>query len=661
MRARPLLIGIGVTVVTLAGIVVFAMSRVDPADYVPVIAAKIKAQTGRELAVDGKIGYTISLVPTVSVEAVRFQNAPWGTRPDMLTVKRVEVAIALLPLLSGKVDVRGLTLIEPDVLLETDAKGKGNWEFDPADAKPNPAEAERKSQGIDIRQTHLENGLVTYKSARDKKERKLEIASLNVKDSGNRMQIELDARLNAEALQVQATVERDVSPIKLEIHAKSAGMTLAAKTAPAEAGAKKESRTSGQFDLEVRDWNTVARLAGSDPVALPGLKASGTLRSTGDAWIVDGLKANLGKSNFTGTIRVGTGKPEAVLDIKLESSFVDLAELQGPPKKAPRKDGRVFSNEPLPIESLKAFNGKIEARIARLALKDGKAVDGVEFQAIADRGRINADPVRLRIEGRELGIRANLDASSGKTLAADVGIDGTGISLGALGALLNLSGTPEGSPTDINIRFAGRGNSMRTLMADANADVRIVVGPGRLQNRAINWGADVTELLNALNPARASEPYTELKCAVVRLPIRQGVARIDNSIAAETAKVNVIAAGVIDLRNEALDLGFRTKAATGLGIGLGGLASLARLRGSLADPKVELDMSGTAQAAAQLGLAAATGGLSLLAGGLLSERVPDRPCQVALTGATRAQDGPRQEQPGIVDSVVGGIKKLFGR
>ncbi len=46
---------------------------------------------------------------------------------------------------------------------------------------------------------------------------------------------------------------------------------------------------------------------------------------------------------------------------------------------------------------------------------------------------------------------------------------------------------------------------------------------------------------------------------------------------------------------------------------------------------------------------------------LLSERVPDRPCQVALTGAARAQDSPRQEQPGVVDSVVDGIKKLFGR
>jgi hypothetical protein len=180
-------------------------------------------------------------------------------------------------------------------------------------------------------------------------------------------------------------------------------------------------------------------------------------------------------------------------------------------------------------------------------------------------------------------------------------------------------------------------------------------------HRAIDFGADITELLNALNPARTSDPYTELKCAVIRLPIRQGVARAENSIAAETSKVSVIGGGTIDLRSETLDLGFRPKATTGLGVGLGGLASLGRVRGTLAEPKVAIDAAVAATAATQLGLAAATGGLSLLAGKLLTESVPDQPCQAALTGVVRPQQAEAQEKPGIVDSVVGGFKRLFGR
>ncbi len=94
---------------------------------------------------------------------------------------------------------------------------------------------------------------------------------------------------------------------------------------------------------------------------------------------------------------------------------------------------------------------------------------------------------------------------------------------------------------------------------------------------------------------------------------------------------------------------------------MGGLASLGRLRGSLAHPKVALDMGGAAKAATQLGLAAATGGLSLLAGGLLSDSVPDHACQAALTDVTRSRPSKPQAEPSIVEEVIGNVKKLFGR
>jgi len=227
--------------------------------------------------------------------------------------------------------------------------------------------------------------------------------------------------------------------------------------------------------------------------------------------------------------------------------------------------------------------------------------------------------------------------------------------------MLNVSGAPEGGPTDLSIRLSGAGNSVRSLIAGANGDVRISIGPGRMKTQAITYGADVTELLNAINPARKADPYTELKCAVIRLPIRQGVARIDNGIAAETSKVHVIGGGVIDFRNETLDLGFRPKAVTGLGVGLGGLASLGRLRGSLSDPQVEIDAAGAATAAANVGMAIMSGGLSLLGTSLITDSVPDHPCQAALTGVVRQQKAEAKEKPGIIDSVVGGLKRLFGQ
>ena len=47
----------------------------------------------------------------------------------MLTVKRVEAEVALLPLLQRRFELVRLNLVEPVIALETDAHGKGNWEF----------------------------------------------------------------------------------------------------------------------------------------------------------------------------------------------------------------------------------------------------------------------------------------------------------------------------------------------------------------------------------------------------------------------------------------------------------------------------------------------------------------------------------------------------
>ena len=661
---RKVLIGIGAALAVLTGVSIFALSRLDPNDYVDLIDLSVQQATGRELKIEGKVGYSLSLRPTVAAEGIRFQNAPWGSRPDMATVKRVEIQIALLPLLSGNVEIRGLTLIEPDVLLEVGRDGAKNWEFKPKDEK-KPAPATASTQQIDVRKAHIENGLVTYREIKAKRETRVALDHIALSASGNEMELKGTAQFNAVPVEIDVAIDHGG---RLGV----AGATGKARIALGAPGVKLTGNGAVpigvgmdgldlKVDTEVVDWSTVAKLTQDAPMKLPVLNAQAFARAKADAVLIDELKATLGKSSATGRLRIGMGD-RSDLEAQLDSPFVDLVELQGPAQPSkPSPDGRIFSAEPFELEGVRKLNGKADLRIAKLALRDGKTLNGVNAQASFNRGKVIADPVRILIDGRELRVRLNADASSGKAVALNVSIDGQGIPIGALTAMFNVSGAPEGGPTDLAIRLAGAGNSVRSLMAGASGDVRISIGPGRIKTQAINYGADVTELLNAINPARKTDPYTELKCAVIRLPIKQGVARIDNGIAAETSKVHVIGGGVIDFRNETLDLGFRPKAVTGLGVGLGGLASLGRLRGSLSEPKVEIDAAGAATAAANVGAAIVSGGLSLLAGSLVTDSVPDQPCQAALTGVVRSQKAETKEKPGIIDSVVGGFKKLFGQ
>jgi uncharacterized protein involved in outer membrane biogenesis len=412
------------------------------------------------------------------------------------------------------------------------------------------------------------------------------------------------------------------------------------------------------FSAEVSDWRGLGKLLGTELRQRPPLKAKGVLRRDARAAALEDLEATVGKSAFTGHIRLLAAESGQVLDARIDSPFLHLAELMGPSTPKQHKDGRVFSAEPLALGWLPTLRGQVDARIVRLALRDGKEIEAVQVGARFDGGRVTLEPALMHLEGKPLKMSARADASSGKALKLDLAIDGNGIPLGSLGALLDITGTPGGSPTDLDIRLRAEGDSVRALMASANGDVRVVVGSGRVRNRVLDLGADVSELLKAMNPAYAADTYTELKCAVIRLPVRQGVARAQNSIGLESAKVHIIGAGTIDFRRETLDLGFRTKAATGLGVGLGTLAELGRLRGSFTHPKVEVDVGEAAETAAHVGLAAITGGLSLIASGLLANRVPDHPCQVALTGAA-SQPTATQKAPTVVDDVIESVKRLF--
>ena len=125
---RKLLRFVVVVVLLLAG-ALYALTFVDLGRFAPQIEAAAKDATGRTLKIEGGIHIGYSLVPTVVAEKISFGNADWGTRPQMLTADSLSLQLALLPLLSGNVDLREVALSGADIYLETDRRGRGNWEF----------------------------------------------------------------------------------------------------------------------------------------------------------------------------------------------------------------------------------------------------------------------------------------------------------------------------------------------------------------------------------------------------------------------------------------------------------------------------------------------------------------------------------------------------
>ena len=109
------------------GVVLLSVQDVDKfKDY---IARKVSEKTGRELTIEGNLDLSISFSPSIMADNVTFENAAWGSRPEMLKLGHVEAKVALFPMLGGNIEIERLILEDMDMLVETNEAGVGNWVF----------------------------------------------------------------------------------------------------------------------------------------------------------------------------------------------------------------------------------------------------------------------------------------------------------------------------------------------------------------------------------------------------------------------------------------------------------------------------------------------------------------------------------------------------
>ena len=78
----------------------------------------VSKHTGREFVIEGPFELEVFPVIKVLAERVRFANAAWGSKPQMVEVGHLSAEVRFWSLISGPVDIRAFELKDVDVLLE---------------------------------------------------------------------------------------------------------------------------------------------------------------------------------------------------------------------------------------------------------------------------------------------------------------------------------------------------------------------------------------------------------------------------------------------------------------------------------------------------------------------------------------------------------------
>ncbi len=712
---KALKIAAGVVAVLIIGVVIVLLT-VDVSQYKGIIQDQAKAATGRDVTI-GDIKLSLSLAPAIVVSDVKVANAAWGSRPNMLTLKSLEAHTQLIPLLFGTIKLSGLKLVDPDVSLETDSKGKGNWEFDtPAapDSKSGSSAPPLTVSGISVQGLKLiyrdgktkATGTAIAKSADvdiDGPLEDLNIPSIVFNDlSTSYSQGALLGQGSAGRLTVSATgsltdlnftrlaasdvrgtfkdstssyegslgslavegVARKVSgkqssldPLaalkalnvtsfaleKAEVSSRTGETTTTAAIGKIAMEAQGQIREFGITSVAVSDSKfTMSGAQGSSSapfeaeISRLGLDKDGKLELTGKVSGQD-LKASgtfapiaalakmdrgfPAKLNFEGmglkastdlTVTVAQKRASAKGAITIpELDLSAFAKRAGGAGSAPA-DERLFSDEPLPWDSLAGNDANVAISIGKLTLPNGLVLTNVVLPVNLAGGKLALNAATFAVAGGSVTSDVALNAAD-KSVALKA--EAKGLSAETLAKEMKKGDLITQGPLDVNLNIHGAGNTPHAVAATLSGSFIAGMGESKIRSGALNIvGADIImQVLGALNPVGNKDPYTVARCGVVNLQIAGGIGTTTNGIALVTDKMQLTSSGTINFGTERVDLNFRPRATGGVGVGLGVLAQSVKVSGPLASPGIGIDKAGAAKTLGTLGAAFATGGLSAVA------------------------------------------------
>ncbi|MDH3279960.1 MAG: AsmA family protein [Gammaproteobacteria bacterium] len=199
------------SLIVVAALVVAAVAIVSAMDfgaYKSYAEEAVQKATGRKFVIDGPVKLKLLPAPSLVAEKVRFANAPWGSRSEMATVDRVEARVALFPLVSGKVVVKRLVLDTPDILIEIDKAGRGNWLMGAAQSAPQPTPSTFAIPVLD--NVTVMNGRVTWRDGQTGVSDTITIGKLTIKGAGTgaALDVALAARVRDQGFALSGRVAR---------------------------------------------------------------------------------------------------------------------------------------------------------------------------------------------------------------------------------------------------------------------------------------------------------------------------------------------------------------------------------------------------------------------------------------------------------------------
>ena len=641
MRIKTILIALLILLVVLPGGAIVYVMSIDYNQYKGLIASEVERATGRKLTIDGKVALALSLTPTLTIKDLSLANLPGGSRPEMIMLKRLEVQMQLLPLLSRQVKIDLIVLRGADILLETNKTGQGNWVFSHAETGSAGQAAGMGAPPAlpEISLVKIRDSSVSYREGDSGITRSLRIDKLDAATEGGRIDLDLAAMIGRSPIAIKGSVGAPAllsggAPFPFDLLVTSGSTTAMVKGAVGDIvrmqGLAADVSAKGKSLAELSD------LAGFPLPPLGPYGFGGKAVDIPDGYRISELVLTMGSSRLAGNLALTFAKRPKVA-ANLAADTLDLRDFGVTPGHDGPDDGPVFSPAPLPFALLNEADADLKVTAKRF-IRESAVFSDVKLTLALNAGKLQVKPLSASIQGGTLVAYLTADASRTPP-PVTLELTQSNAEAGSLLAFLPGTRILTSGRAHLRVTGASAGSSLHALVAGLNGSFDYDMGAGNIDNAyARIFLADLFTLVSFGSSGNSSN----VKCLVGRFDIRRGVATA-RQLAMETKGAIIIGKGTINLGTEQLDLHLSPYATAP---NLTNFAVPIMIHGSMGNPQVGPDAAAIARGTVTLPLTALT-----TLGGMVGLEAGGNPANCGEAAAAPAK--------GLLNGIGNGAKDAF--
>lgn len=588
------------SLVVLLAVLVLVIVFFDWNRIKPTLNTKVSEELHRPFAINGNLAVVWQREPDeggwrawvpwphVVAEDLSLGNPDWSKKPQMVTLKRVELRISPLALLAQRVVIPRIDLTEPNADLQRLADGRANWtfKFDPKD--PN---AEPSNWVVDIGAIGFDKGHVTLDDQSLKTQLDLLIDPLGkpipfsdiVGDKAAKTAVEKGGAPQDYAFAIK--VKGQYHEQKLAGEGKIGGLLAlqdAAKPFPLQAqvkiadtsvelaGTLTDPLNLGALDLRLKLAGsslanlyplTGVTLPDSPPYATDGHLIAKLHDTAGAQFRYEGFNGKIGASDIHGDLAYVASQPRPKLSGALVSNqllFADLAPLIGADSNAKQKARGGESKQPtdkvLPVEEFKTerwrdMDADVEFTGKRIVHSETLPFTDLYTHLVLTDGVLSLVPLRFGVAGGKLDAQIRLNGRT-EPLEGQAKLTARGFKLKQLFPTFEPMKTSFGELNG-DADIAGRGNSVAKLLGTANGKLKMLINDGAISRELMELAG--LNVGNYVVGKIFGDKEVKINCAAADFDIKTGLATTQLFVF-DTENAIIYIDGTANMATEQLDL-----------------------------------------------------------------------------------------------------------